>query len=105
MFYLTKKQIGEIKEGDECVVLADFSGVPAGTRGTIYENYQNGVMVEWHLPHPPYGRPLMDGFGEDELHYLAFGTPKCPERFLEDEFIAAAKEDPEKALVYLRTHV
>ena len=45
MFYLTHKTISEIQESDKVMVLADFSGIPAGTKGVIVENYKEGVMV------------------------------------------------------------
>ncbi len=83
MFYLTKKTIDEIKVGERCLVLADFSGVPAGTHGLIIEHYKTGVMVEWQnrpldKDRPKHQKPLADGFHEDELEYLAFATPKHP---------------------------
>lgn len=70
----------ECAVGDKCLVLADFSGVPAGCRGIITEIYKEGVMVEWDLPetNPPLdiypSRRLRDGFARDELKYLAFET-------------------------------
>ena len=82
MFYLKKKTIDQIHEGDRVMVLADFSGVPAGTRGTITENDKTGVMVEWypfiHQDKPEWEPPRADGFGQDELDYLAFETQKHP---------------------------
>lgn len=80
MFYLTKKKkVADIKVGDLVMVLADFSGIEAGTKGLISENYKTGVMVEWQgLNTPSHQRPKADGFGEDELEYLAFATEKHP---------------------------
>lgn len=76
MFYLTQKAVKEIKVGDRCMVLADFSGIEAGMKGTISENYKHGVMVDWDTPTPSGVKA--DGFGEDELEYLAFATLKHP---------------------------
>lgn len=76
MFYLTKKEVADIKVGERCMVLADFSGIEAGQKGTISENYKHGVMVDWDIS-TPHG-VKSDGFGEDELEYLAFATPKHP---------------------------
>ena len=97
MFYLTKRtSVDECKRGDECMVLADFSGIPAGSKGHIDEIYRRGVMIQWHdIPDPvisytatPNGdhlvahhigmRPRRGGFSEDELEYLAFATAKHP---------------------------
>jgi hypothetical protein len=83
MFYLTKKPIQEIKKNDRVMVLADFSGIPAGTKGTIRQNYETGVTVEWDKKKPEDGdvwdmRPGSDGFGSDELEYLAFETAVHP---------------------------
>lgn len=82
MFYLTKKDIADIKVGDPCIVLADFSGIKAGERGKVIENYKTGVMVEWQDREDSWigepRKPQSDGFGDDELEYLAFGTPKHP---------------------------
>lgn len=63
------------------MVLADFSGVPAGTLGKVHEVYNEGVMIEW--PHEignrnKFAPPLRDGFARDELEYLAFCTMKHP---------------------------
>lgn len=65
------------------MVLADFSGIPAGTKGTITEIYDEGVMVEWDKSRPDDGdaydmRPRSDGFSRDELEYLPFETIKHP---------------------------
>jgi hypothetical protein len=83
MFYLTRKSIQEIKKNDRVMVLADFSGIPAGTKGTITENYKTGVMVEWDKKNPEDGdawdmRSRSDGFGSDELEYLSFETKIHP---------------------------
>lgn len=101
MFYVLKKEkVADVEERERIMVLADFSGVPAGTIGVITENYRTGVMVTWAKD----GKTIediyaaldmkettgnefelsaargfvMDGFGEDELEYLAFGTLKHP---------------------------
>ena len=93
MFYLLRGvPLPDIEVGQRVIVLADFSGIPAGTRGTIKENYRTGVMVEWDVktclhtgvcdcpgaePNQ-WGKPLADGFGADELEYLAFETARHP---------------------------
>lgn len=74
MMYLSKKTSEkDCKVGDNVMVLADFSGVPAGTRGEIVEVNNGGVMVQW-TPRNQWeeARPLRDGFTRDELKYLAF---------------------------------
>ncbi|HEY8191637.1 MAG TPA: hypothetical protein VIG74_04370 [Alphaproteobacteria bacterium] len=75
------------------MVLSDFSGVPAGTKGVITENYGRGVMVTWAKERTldeisarlEAGQPMYaaqgyqaDGFGDDELEYLAFETKTHP---------------------------
>jgi hypothetical protein len=85
MFYLTKRvDEKQCTIGERCMVLADFSGVPAGTRGKVIEVYDEGVTIEW-LPcincapgKDCGGRPTRDGFGRDELEYLAFETKEHP---------------------------
>jgi hypothetical protein len=68
MFYLTKRtSIRDCKVGDECMVLADFSGLPAGSKGRVERNYGIGVMIRWD------GTERSDGFNEDELEYLRDG--------------------------------
>lgn len=88
MFYLLKrKDEKQFTPGERVMLLADFSGVAAGTIGKITEVYEGGVMVEWQS----YGvhdlvagaeslkrKPLADGFGRDELEYLAVETEKHP---------------------------
>lgn len=92
MFYLLKKdKVADIKVGERVMVLADFSGVEAGMKGVISEVYtlgkesknpHHGVMVEWDWEAPQFPRlpkpPTADGFGEDELEYLAFATERHP---------------------------
>lgn len=96
MFYLISKTIEEIQEGDTCMVLADFSGIKAGTKGVITENYKTGVMVTWEAngfsteaikTKLEKGEMISagmgfvsDGFGDDELEYLAFQTEKHPSK-------------------------
>lgn len=94
MFYLTKRvDEGQCNIGDECMVLADFSGIKAGHRGIISEMYDEGVMVAWYDSdesrqqviraleegncYPSHGY-LTDGFSRDELEYLAFCTKAHP---------------------------
>lgn len=77
MFYLLKKEkVEDIQVGERVMVLADFSGIPAGVLGRITENYKDGVMVTWELPDEMGQRS--DGFGADELEYLAFETKTHP---------------------------
>ena len=98
MFYLTsRKSEQQCIVGDQVMVLADFSGVPAGTKGLVSEIYDGGVMVAWiGLHNKTLGdilkamissKPmelsaargfLMDGFAADEMGYLAFATEKHP---------------------------
>lgn len=78
------------------MVLADFSGVEAGTKGVVCEVYDEGVMIAWVNLHgtgkieaqiragieagncyPAAGYDT-DGFSRDELEYLAFETQKHP---------------------------
>lgn len=95
MFYLLRGvPLPDIEVGQRVMVLADFSGVPAGTKGVISQNYRTGVMVVWALDgvslddvaaEVQSGQPLMafqgwhmDGFDSDELEYLAFETSRHP---------------------------
>jgi hypothetical protein len=84
MFYLTKRiDERQCSLGERCMVLADFSGIPAGTKGKVVEIYEEGIMIEWEIP---IGKPspsmnqrfLRDGFSRGELEYLAFATYKHP---------------------------
>lgn len=78
----------EIKIGARVVALESFADVPKGTEGIIIDNYGTGIMVAWDKPDKPYPQgktpfevnamfavnhlcPLRDGFGMDELDYLA----------------------------------
>jgi hypothetical protein len=75
MFYLTKRtRVADCKVGDKVMVLSDFpgGGIQAGEKGTVDENYERGIMVRWDKT----GRA--DGFSEDELEFLAFGTESHP---------------------------
>ena len=104
MFFLKKCEFeDDFKMGDRVMVLADFLDVEVGRMGKIDRIYPGGVMVEWDPDHchevdagclvkcscecpdcKPW-RPLMDGFGRDELEYLAVGTachPKVVVNFL-----------------------
>lgn len=62
------------------MVLADFSGVPAGTKATVVEIYDEGLMLEWDELKPGENDRYVnrDGFGREELEYLAFETQKHP---------------------------
>ena len=99
MFYLQKKEIDDVRVGDRVMVLSDFSGIPAGTKGTITEIYGrhgsdlHGASVKWdpkrcgHFMQSqqeycdcPGSRhdDLVDGFNKTELEYLGFETAKHP---------------------------
>ncbi len=81
MFYLTKRiDEKQCTIGERCMLLADFSGILAGTKGHITEVYSVGVMVEWEnfANRPSWMKPRRDGFSRDELEYLAFETTKHP---------------------------
>jgi hypothetical protein len=94
MFYLTKRvDEKQCTVGERCMVLADFSGIPAGTKGIVSEIYSEGVTVAWEIHNcslmqiaeaikedrcfPARGF-YADGFSRDEMEYLAFETPKHP---------------------------
>lgn len=94
MFYLTKRvDEKQCLVGEECMVLSDFSGIPAGMKGIITEIYSEGVMITWikdgktaediiaaldvEMVAASRGF-LSDGFSRDELEYLAFATQKHP---------------------------
>jgi len=75
MFYLLKRvDEKQCNVNERVMSLADFSGVPAGTKGKITEIYDQGIMIEWDfgIDSGP------DGFSRDELEYLAFETIKHP---------------------------
>lgn len=96
MFYLLKRtDEKQCTLGERVMVLADFTGIAAGTRGIITEIYNEGVMVTWEKD----GKLAIDireaasqgelgitaskgfqsdGFSRDELEYLAFETEKKP---------------------------
>lgn len=88
MFYLTKRvDEKQCTPGERIMVLSDFSGVPAGHKGTVVEIYGQewsdggGITIEWDCRpgHPEdIRRKLRDGFGRDDLQYLAFCTLKHP---------------------------
>lgn len=99
MFYLTKRDDEkQCAIGEKCMVLADFSGVPAGTKGIVCEVYDEGLSIAWiGLAHSSKGTedhiragikagncyPAAgfdtDGFSRDELIYLAFETKMRPD--------------------------
>lgn len=73
--YFTLAEARE-KVGKKIRSLREFSGVPAGTTGTVLRSYEYndgnvGLDIQWDLP----GRykPLVDGFSRDDY-----------ERFLEE---------------------
>lgn len=84
MFYLTKRiDERQCLVGDRCMVLADFSGIPAGTKGTVCDIYDGGLTILWQCEefgekHPEDHGQRRDGFGRDELEYLAFETKAHP---------------------------
>jgi hypothetical protein len=76
MFYLMKRtRVAACKIGDRVMVLSDYPGgnIVAGEKGTVDENYERGIMVRWDKT------CHCDGFGEDELEFLAFGTEAYPD--------------------------
>jgi len=94
MFFLTKRiDAAQCTPGEVCMVLADFSGVPAGSLGIVSEVYDGGVSIAWYKTdeeaqkiiravhagkcYPASGFST-DGFASDELDYLAFATLKHP---------------------------
>lgn len=88
MFYLKKiTNENEAQIGDRVMVLAVFSGIEAGLKGTVVEIHGQqwkdggGVTIEWDKrPNHPEDefQPLRDGFGRHDLEYLAFGTLRHP---------------------------
>lgn len=101
MFYLMKRvDEKQCTPGEKVMVLADFSGIPAGTKGIVSEIYDNGVMISWIRRSYPGGNKSeeeimqaikegrcypaagfdTDGFSRDELEYLAFETNKHPSK-------------------------
>jgi hypothetical protein len=55
--------------GQRVRTAVEWFKVPKGTTGTIIEDYESGVMVQWDIQH--YGKPILDGFDMDtELHFL-----------------------------------
>jgi len=60
------------KQGKKIRTLQEFSGVPAGTTGTVTGMYHRfsskennyGLDISWDLPDRL--RPLVDGFSKDE---------------------------------------
>ena len=98
MFYLLKRvDEKQCTLGEVCMVLADFSGVPAGTKGIVCEIYNEGISIAW-LKLTPHGSKSeeqireaieagncypaagfdTDGFSRDELEYLVFETKRHP---------------------------
>lgn len=88
MFYLLKRvDEKQFTLGDRVMVLADFTGIAAGEKGSVTEIYDEGVMVQWDNTgdelerakrHNMKCRQRSDGFGRDELEYLAVETEKHP---------------------------
>src|SRR3990167_7072993 len=82
MFYLTKRiDEKQCTVGERCMVLVDFSGIPAGLKGTVTDVYNGGVMIQWDTQKLDDGFNRIrggDGFGREELEYLAFETEKHP---------------------------
>lgn len=84
MFYIkTIKFEGFCKEGDLLMTLADFSGIPAGMKGTVASIYKGGIIVEWE-------NGVRDGFKTTELKYLGFATHEYPGKDKEVETVNAA---------------
>lgn len=73
MFYLLKRvDEKQCTVGERVMVLADFSGIEAGSKGKVAEIYNEGVMIAWEH------KDIQDGFSREELEYLAFATEKHP---------------------------
>jgi hypothetical protein len=104
MFYLTRRtRVADCKVGERVMVLSDYPGgnIQAGEKGTIDEIYGDeglslggGISIRWDKT----GRT--DGFGEDELEHLAFGTERYPgaesdiARELASEGVPTASAEP-----------
>lgn len=74
-FTRTNQNIYDVHRNERCMTLCDFAGVPAGTKGTIVENAENMLTVEWDNLGTQMGnqyKPLRDGFAANEIKYLAF---------------------------------
>ena len=103
MFYLTKRQDEkQCTPGEVVMCLSDFNGINAGDKGVVIEVYTEGVMIAWAQQPKDRteklitlqmigdkldtGEPFMaahgwrmDGFGRDELQYLAFASLSHPD--------------------------
>lgn len=68
--------------GERCMVLSDFLGIEAGTKGAIVEICDGGVIIEWDDTRGDMaGRDRhkrSEAFIFNELQYLAFETKKHP---------------------------
>lgn len=66
------------------MVLADFSGIPAGRKGFVCEIYDGGIMIVWEAKDQQerarwaWQPPLRDGFSTEDLQYLVFETQRHP---------------------------
>lgn len=91
MFYLTKRiDENQCTVGERCMVLADFSGIEAGTIGKVVNvDDRGGITIEFYPKCNESGGCLCSGcngtrknprdrFTRDELEYLAFETEKHP---------------------------
>ena len=83
MFYLLKRvDEKQFTPGERVMVLADFPavGLPAGTIADVVEVYDRGIMIEWDRAQPNGGYAKeREGFGRDDLEYLAVQTRKHPQ--------------------------
>lgn len=89
MFYVMKRaRVADCRLGDRVMVLSDYPGgnIIAGEKGTVDEIYGDegtglgrGISIRWDKT------GFCDGFGEDELEHLGFGT----ETWLTDAEVAA----------------
>lgn len=71
MRYLTRKtSLLEVHLNDKVMVLSDFSGVPAGTKGEVMNVNDQTIGVQW-LDNAG-GFQGKDWFSEKELAYLVF---------------------------------
>ena len=96
MFYLLKRvDEKQFNPGDKVMLLADFPAVSlrAGTIATVVEIYDGGLMIEWRIDdecerrdgmgnciggNHGHSRIEREGFGREELEYLAVQTEKHP---------------------------
>jgi hypothetical protein len=97
MFYLTKRtRVADCKVGDRVMVLSDYPGgnILAGEKGVIDEIYGDegtglggGISIRWDKT----GR--CDGFPNEELQFLAFGTETHPALSADTESVILSDDE------------